>query len=188
MIALGVGVTVVLALIWQAIVSPYLDHLDDLKKQYTTAVSQQTDILTLFGRRAHLQKVWTDIKNGGLKSNSSDAASQLQHAVIDWENASGVTETSFKPERSTDADQFSILSLHLTERGTMWSISKLLAKFETATIPVRVNEVQITPEKEGTDDLILQLSISTVCEKVEPAGTALAESDSPTKDMEKETE
>ncbi len=163
LIAVGLSVTIALAIVWESAVSPYFDRLDELDAQYKTASDKRDEMLTLFARRKKLAEVWTEIKQGGLKSNASDAASQMQHAVIDWENASGVTETAFKPERTSDADQFSILSYRLTERGSMWAISKLLAKFETATIPVRVNEVQITPEKEGTDNLTLQLSISTLC-------------------------
>jgi hypothetical protein len=177
-IAIGLGATILLVIIWQSAVSPYFDRLDDIQKQYSSAVDQQNSVLTLFSRRKKLQTVWTDILKGGLKSNASDAASQMQHAVIDWENAAGVNETAFKPERTVDADQFSILSYRLTERGSMWSIAKLLAKFETATIPVRVNEVQITPEKEGTDALLLQLSISTLCQRPAAPVSTVAENNS----------
>jgi hypothetical protein len=34
---------------------------------------------------------------------------------------------------------------------------------ETATIPVRVNEMQINAPKEGSDDLSIRLSFSTLC-------------------------
>ena len=162
-IATGLGATIALLIVWEVVVSPYFDRVEDVDKQYATAIGQQADISSLFNKRERLKTDWTEITQGGLKSNASDAASQLQHAIIDWESASGVTETTFKPERTTDADQFSVLSYHLTESGSTWAIAKLLAKFESAPIPVRVNDVQITPQKEGTDDLLLQLSVSTLC-------------------------
>ncbi len=45
----------------------------------------------------------------------------------------------------------------------MRAASRLLWSLETASIPVRVTEMHITPRKEGTDDLSVQLSISTLC-------------------------
>jgi hypothetical protein len=44
----------------------------------------------------------------------------------------------------------------------MRSIARLTWALETAQIPVRVNEMTITPRKEGTDDLQIQLSVSTL--------------------------
>ncbi len=162
-IAIGLGAVVLLVIVYESVLSPYFDRVDEIDKQTLSAVNQQNDINMLFERRKKLKTVWTEITKGGLKSNASDAASQLQHAIIDWETASGVTETAFKPERTSEADQFSVLSYHLTESGSTWAIANLLLKFENATIPVRVNDVQITPQKEGTDDLLLQLSVSTLC-------------------------
>ena len=40
---------------------------------------------------------------------------------------------------------------------------KLLWSLETATIPVRVNDMQVTPRREGTDDLTIRLSVSALC-------------------------
>ena len=57
---------------------------------------------------------------------------------------------------------------------TMLSIANLLWSMETATIPVRVNDLQILPRKEGTNDLTLQLTVSTLCLLPEPARTAVS--------------
>ena len=46
--------------------------------------------------------------------------------------------------------------------GTVKQIGNFLYKIQTASIPVRVTDVQVNSKKEGTDDLIIQIGISTV--------------------------
>ncbi len=51
----------------------------------------------------------------------------------------------------------------------MWDI-------ETATVPIRLTDVQVAPRKEGTDDLSIQFGVSTLCQRqVTPKPAAAAQ-------------
>ena len=51
----------------------------------------------------------------------------------------------------------------------MPQVARMLAAIETAGIPIRVNDMTITPQKEGTDDLSVRFNLSALCQP--PADT-----------------
>jgi hypothetical protein len=170
-IAIGLGVTVLLVVIWSVAVSPYLDAIDGINSSIKTAQNKWEDDTSVFNHRKRLEKVWTEITNGGLTADQSRAETQALNAASDWAYAAGVNITALKSERTTDEGPFLIISFHVTGNASTPAIKRMLYSFETATIPVRVNDMQITPRKEGTDDLTIQLSLSTLCLKPDqPAG------------------
>jgi hypothetical protein len=170
-IALGLGVTVLLVILWSVVLSPYLDAISVIKDGIKTSQKQWDDDNSVFSHRKHLEKVWTEITNGGLTADQSKAETQALNSASDWAYAAGVNITALKSERTTDAGPFLIIGFHVTGTASMSAIKRMLISFETATIPVRVNDMQITPVKEGTDNLTIQLSLSTLCLKPDqPAG------------------
>jgi hypothetical protein len=122
-----------------------------------------------------LIKVWNEITNDGLTGDQSKAETQALNNASDWAYAAGVNITALKSERTSEAGPFLIISFHVTGNASMSAIKRMLISFETAKIPVRVNDMQITPRKEGTDDLTIQLSLSTLCLKPDqiPSKTAV---------------
>jgi hypothetical protein len=164
-IAIGVGVVVGLVVLDQVVLSPYFDAISDLKNQTEAAITKQNENSALFDKQAKLKKVWDDILAGGLKADDSAAESQALNAALDWAQSAGVNITAVKPERTTTANEFEVIGFHLTGNGSTPAIARLLLSFETAAIPVRVDDMTLTPRKEGTDDLTIQLSLSTLCLK-----------------------
>jgi hypothetical protein len=164
-IAMGVGAAVGLFLLDQVVFTPYFDAMSAIADQTDTAVAKQKENTALFDRQTRLKKVWTDITQGGLKADDSAAESQALNAALDWAQAAGVNITAVKPERTTVANEFQVIGFHLTGNGSTPAMARLLYSFETASIPVRVDEMQLTPVKEGTDSLKIELSLSTLCLK-----------------------
>jgi hypothetical protein len=103
------------------------------------------------------------MQKGGLKVDPSQAESQALHAVLDWAGAADLNLASLKPERTSQEGKFQVISFSVTGNGSTPAIARLLWAMETATIPVRVNDMQITPRREGTDDLSVRFSISALC-------------------------
>jgi hypothetical protein len=164
-IAIGLGVTVLLAVLWSVVLSPYLDAIGAIKKDLATEQTKFDADSSVFSHRKHLEKVWKEITDGGLTADQSRAETQALNNASDWAYAAGVNITALKSERTADAGPFLIIGFHVTGNASMSAIKRMLISFETATIPVRVNDMQITPRKEGTDDLMIQLSLSTLCLK-----------------------
>jgi hypothetical protein len=175
-IAVVTIVAAVLFLLYTFVLSPLSDQYADIAGKRDKVATQLADADRLFVKQRGLQKIWTEIQAGGLKANRSQAESQAQQAALDWARQAGISVVSLKPDRDTQENQFQIISFHLTGTGSMLSISRMLMSLEKARIPVRLNDMQITPKKEATDDLSVQLSISTLALLPEAPKSATANS------------
>ena len=171
-IAIGVGGAIALYGLNSAVLDPYFSKLDLINTQTDTARQQLADRADLFTRQSELKKVWSSMTRSGLTSDPSAADSQSARAVLTWIGESGVAVTNTKTDRTTDENQFQILGDHFTCTGDTQQVTKLMWDLETATIPIRLTDVQITPRKEGTDDLTIQFGVSTLVRSTAADGTA----------------
>lgn len=172
-IAIGVIAAVGLFVLNQFLYVPYSDARSAMLADREKVDQQLRAATDLFDKQRKYGPIWTDLKKNGLKTDRGRAESQAQQAVLDWAKSAGVSVASVKPERDQQQNQFQIISFHVTGNGTMFSLSRLLHSVETAKIPVRLNDLQIAPRKEGTDDLTMQISVSTLAlmpETAKPAG------------------
>jgi|KBSMisStandDraft_5_1062788.scaffolds.fasta_scaffold734828_2 hypothetical protein len=162
-IGLATAAAVALLALDSFALTPYVARRDAIAAGRADAVRQLSDAASLTERQTKLRPIWTELQKGGLKVNPSQAESQTIQAVIDWAKAAGIELAALKPERSSQEGQFQVISFNVTGTGSMQAASKLLWSIETATIPVRVNDMQVTPRREGTDDLSIRLSVSALC-------------------------
>jgi hypothetical protein len=183
-IAIALGATLLSLGIYYLAVQPYLDSLAQIDQDYQTQLRSWNDHLSLVNRRVELEKKWDEIKRGGLSSDQSLAEGQAWNKVADWANAAGVQITSLKSDRNTDAAPFQIIGFHVIANGSIPTFAKLLNSFETATIPVRVDEIQITPRREGTDELQIRMSVSTLCLQPEAGKTGKTSDENTTAEVQ----
>jgi Type II secretion system (T2SS), protein M subtype b len=163
-LGIGVGAIVALAAGWYFMLSPYIDRRAEISDKQADTDTKLQDARTLFRKQTKLRAEWSKMKAGGLKSDPSEADSQVQHALRDWSQECGISNLSVKRERDTTERNFLAVSFHLTGSGSQSAVAKLLWAIETAPMPLRVDEVQLMPrQKEGVDDLQLQLTLSTLC-------------------------
>lgn len=175
-IAIGAVSAIAVLVLDQVVLSPYFAKRTAIADQRSQILEEMDKANDLFARQRQLRKIWAEMQKGGLKADASEAESQALRAVLDWAQGAGVNLAALKPERSTQEGKFQIISFHVTLTGTVASMSRLLWSMETATLPVRVNDMQVTPRREGTDDLSVQLSVSTLCllpDADKPAKTAV---------------
>lgn len=174
-------VTLSLLGVYQFVVTPYFDHRKTIAEERKKLDDEKETASHLFSRQDRLRKVWTEIQKGGLKTDPSEADSQVYNALLNWAATAGVDVPALKPDRSMQEGKFQINSYHVMLSGPLRAMSRMLWAVETANIPVRVNEIQIRPQKEGTDDLSVQLSVSTLCllpDSVKSGKTAVSSADS----------
>jgi hypothetical protein len=111
-------------------------------------------------RKGHL---WAEMQNNGLRRrDAAEAESQVLNSIREWAQDAGMSLSSVKPERTEKEKDFAKSTFRATGTGGMSQISRFIWHLETATIPLRVSDVQINSRKEGTDDLTVQLGISTI--------------------------
>jgi hypothetical protein len=163
------GSAVVLFILYQVVLSPYFDALDAVDKQTADAIEKQNENTDLFDRQASLKKVWTAVKKD-LKADDSAAETQALGSALDFAQNAGVNITATKTERSIVVNEFVVTPFHISGLGSTPAIARLLYSFETASIPIRIEELSLTPVKEGTDNLKIELTLSTLSAK--PAADA----------------
>lgn len=162
-IAIGVAAALGLLLLDRFVLTPYVTLRDSIAKEQSRAVDDLANADLLFSHQRQLRKVWARMQEGGLKTDPSQAESQALGALLDWTRWAGVNLAALAPERTVQQDRFRVISFSVKVTGPMAAMSRLLWAMESATIPVRVTELRINPQREGVDDLSMQMSVSTLC-------------------------
>lgn len=181
-IALGTGAVVVLGLVYWLAWQPYSDSLDALENQKADLIKQRDQGQLLLIRKRNLTPVWNTMRSGGLRNDASTAESQFYAAMVFWAQHARTSDPSFKtdppkPDKDAAANGFQEVTFHVSVTGTLSQISDLLWSVETATIPLRVLDIQLTPKKDGMDStaspLSAQISIATLSMLPQAEPTAL---------------
>ena len=162
---IAAGVLLGLFLLQYLAITPFLNYRSQIQADLVLANRNSDAAQVLFTRQRNHEKQWQALLASSLKVTASEAESQVLHSVRDWAQDSGLGLESLKPEhlaREKDAAVQEI-AFRASGSGPMSAIARMLWRLETASVPLRVNSIQITPRKEGTDDLAVQLSISTIC-------------------------
>ena len=168
-IAIGVLVTVVLMALYYLAYQPY-------SAEHAQVLSDQDDITTKLNhadlikrREKKLRPVWADMQKGGLNVDPAQAERQTLEALNVWARDAGFALVTYKPEKTTPDGIFEVVGITASGTGSMPQVARMLASIEMAGIPVRVNDLSITPQKEGTDNLTVRFGLSALCQP--PAGT-----------------
>ena len=175
-IAIGSAAAIGLLVVNWLVLDPYAEQNERTHADLSSVNSKLNQAEVTFAAQKRLQGIWSEMQAGGLKADASQAESEALNAIIELTQYSGVTLTVLKPERTTTEGKFQVIAFSVTASGSMRQISQLIYNLETATIPVRVTELQLTPRHEGTDDLSVRLSVSTLCmlpDSEKPRATAV---------------
>jgi hypothetical protein len=162
-IAIIAGSCLALVLLYTMMIGPYFTRRGEIAADIDKANVEQAQADALFRDQAKMRKIWKEMLAGGLSNTPSEADSQLQLALDKWAEECGVNVSSLQNQQSTPEGKFLQIRFHLTGTGPLATISNLLWRIETTSMPLRISEIQIVPRKEGVDDLQFQLVVSTLC-------------------------
>jgi len=179
-IAVALGAALGVLALDHFVINPYTSFYEQLAKDKQKVGEDQHANHVLFDQHRDLQKVWNAMLTGGLKRTRAEAEQQMIDTVVEWAQESGVGRLSWKPERTVTDKGFEQISYHATGTGPMAAVARLLWRLETAPIPLRVQDVNLSSHTEGTDDLQLSMSISTIsmipgAEREQDRGRAVAD-------------
>jgi hypothetical protein len=163
-IAIGVLAAVVLMILYYVAFQPYSDARAQVVTDLTKVRGDLEHADTTFSRERKLRPVWNDMQKGGLNVDPAQAERQTLEALNVWARDAGLTLVTYKPERTTQEGTFQVVGISASGTGSMPQVARMLASIETAGIPVRVNDMTLTPAKEGTDDLTVRFSLSALCQ------------------------
>ncbi|MFI5001925.1 MAG: hypothetical protein ACHQK9_18750 [Reyranellales bacterium] len=143
-------------------VEPLLAAKSDLDQKIAEKKDEASKERKLIAESRSKGPLWSTMQNNGLRrQDASEAEAPLLSSVRDWATEARMVLVSVKPERSDKEKDFQKLTVRVTGNGRMSEISWFLWRIQTATIPAKVSDMQLSAHKEGTDELTLQVGIST---------------------------
>ena len=142
--------------------TPYTDERARVSKALDEAVKKEDKAQRLLRARARTDSQWKTLLDQGLKTDPAAAESQALHYMRTWADSSRVDFQSLKPDRVARSGDFQQIRIQATGTTTTAAFAKLLSQIETATIPMKVNDLRLTSRKEGNDDLSFAMSVSTI--------------------------
>ena len=162
-VAIAVGAAVAIFALDRYLLSPYLSRLEKVRvdqQEATLTLDQQSK---LFREQRQLRKVWSEMRSGGsLVSDSFQAEAQLMQALQTLADETGVKVSGRKAEQPVREGDFYRTGVQFGGTGSTASISKFLWRLETAPLPIRVSEMTLRSRQENTDNLTVNLNVSTL--------------------------
>ena len=144
--------------------SPYTAERERLSIEFNSASQKLAEDRHVLQKQRQARRDWAELQSGGLQSDPSEMERQMQHWLNGWAQESGLGNLSLRTDRTAaQHGGFVQVTVHAAGTGPVAAVAKLLWRMEAAPVPVRVNDVQINPAKEGSDQVQLQLNVSAVC-------------------------
>jgi len=164
-IAITLGAVVALVLLYTFGIEPYFSSRTQAQESLENADRGLKQAESLFQREKRLRPVWAHLTENGLTATPSDAQAQLLNSLNTWIQESGIALSSMHPDRPAPEKEkeFIRVGVKLSGTGPMSAVAKLMFRLETAKIPLNVEDMQINQRKDGTDDLQITVSLSTLC-------------------------
>jgi hypothetical protein len=179
-IVIGTLVALGLLVLDRLVFSPLLESRSVTEAERANLAAKVSQSQALADRRGQMDSRWRAMVQAGMKEDPAEAESQIVNALSDWARESGLPPLSFpRLERQAEKRPLPEIVIQATGTGDMRGVARLLWRIQTAAIPIKVTEAQITARKEGADDLTFQLRLSTLHSpppsSAAPAATARAD-------------
>jgi len=185
LIIVAAAIVVALLVLDRYAVTPLLDYRDGVEVQKQRLLGETQRATALLAHKRQIAPTWKEITATSLKRDPTEAESQILHAVQNWSAEAGLKLTSLKPERLIEKKSLREISFQAAGTGSMSAVVRFLRSVETAKVPIRVKELQLGSRKEGSDDLTLQLRVSTLYMAAQtPASSEAAAPPAPTGERE----
>ncbi|HEY7087385.1 MAG TPA: hypothetical protein VH518_04800 [Tepidisphaeraceae bacterium] len=173
-IGIAVGAVVGLFALDRLAVSPLMAEREDLLTQIESAENSRNQAKSLIQSKPVLDRQLADIVSRGLTQDQSQAESQLLNNLREWGQEAGLDIATLKPSGAPLAvikpggkpnekeKAFLRITCRATGTGGMQQVGRFIFRIQTSSIPVRITDLSINSRKEGTDDLELNLGLSTI--------------------------
>jgi hypothetical protein len=167
-IVIGTVVLVAGAVLYWAALAPLWDRLTAVRAEKNKLAAQLRDDKEKIAASRRLTKEWKQQFESGkkidVKRDWAAADSQLLTDMDSWAKTAdaGVKLIQLTPVRTSDKGRLQQVAWEITGAGTWRSLINLLWKIETARVPIRLGELQISARRDGIDDLTAVFKVSTL--------------------------
>ncbi|HEV2296160.1 MAG TPA: hypothetical protein VGR35_20115 [Tepidisphaeraceae bacterium] len=156
------GIVVGALMLYQFVIDPKLVQIEQLESDINRASAELDQAQRLFDMSRSANRRLAEMAGSGLRRTDASAESELLNRTRQWAQEAGISGWGIKRERTEKERDFNKITFRANGTGGMRQIGKFLYHLQTADIPVRVADMTINSRKDGTDDLAIVLSISTI--------------------------
>jgi len=160
LLLIAAGACVAFLVLKWLIISPLIaswhrraDHIADLRKSLA-------DGDMLIRRQDSIRSQWDRMSTNALSSTPTVAERQLFDAFDRWVRASGVTESSFKPELKPTDDNYSVMECRAEVTGNSQAVGKFLDNMKADPMGARLQSLELTARDDTGSQLSLVLEMS----------------------------
>ena len=148
----------------QLITGPAFERMEKLDADIALAGQELENANQLFGSSRRANRDWKEIAGDAMSrgGNEGDPESRVLNSVRQWAQDEGMRLPSVIPQPAQLEKGFNKIVLRATGSGTMAQVGRFLYRVQTATMPVRITDLQINSAKEGTDELSVTFGIATI--------------------------
>ncbi len=144
------------------VVEPFMAAQDDLRMQQEKVTASLRTAQGIFDNRHRVNEAWQELTSTALQSTASKAESSTLHALTEWAAGARVNLESHKSDTPVQVGDFQQIRITVTGSGSMAGLSRLIWDIETGSVPLQLGELRIQSRQDGTDDLGLQLTVTTL--------------------------
>jgi Tfp pilus assembly protein PilO len=160
LLTFGAILTVVILLGDRVIISP----LTRAWKERTARVAKLTESIkqgaVLMERERIIHDRWHSMQTNALPNDTSKAENLVMNAIGRWELESGVRFNSLKPQPKRNADDYMTIECRIDATGTLESMTKFVYNLETDSLPIKVEELEVTSRDTAGQQISLIMRIT----------------------------
>ncbi len=140
---------------------PVKTRLDDMEAQRTRLKGEVDEANDLLDFQKRKQGEWKTLMSDGLR-NASEVESRISRALTDWSNRTRISLSSIKPEREVSEKGLQEMVFTVAGKGSLEAVAQLLWEIETASLPVKIKDIQIGSSSDSGESMSLQLHLSAL--------------------------
>lgn len=162
MILIAAIVAVVMLIGDKFIVGPIGTRREEIKARKLELQAELQNAQLLFTRQKLMERKWKMLLSDGLR-NDAEAESKVARALDEWSNNAMLTLNSVKPERVASDKGLKEMTFVVAGMGTLEAVSRFLWQIETASMPIKVMDMQVGSTNDTGQSMSLQLRLSALC-------------------------
>jgi len=143
------------------VVKPIKTRLEQTEVTKQQLLAELNQAQSLFERRRLLERKWKTVLSDGLRSGA-EAESRIARALDQWSSQARLTLSSVKPERVASDKGLQEMTFTVAGRGNMYAVAQFLWQVETASLPIKVKDMQLGSTSEGGESMSLQVRLSAL--------------------------
>jgi Tfp pilus assembly protein PilO len=143
------------------IIEPVQTRLTDMEAQRTQLLGELEEADLLLDNQRRMQAKWKELMSEGLR-NASEVEGRVSSALTEWSNRAGLSLSSIKPDRGVSEKGLQEMIFTVAGKGSLDAVAQFLWQIETASLPVKIKDMQIGSSSDAGESMSLQLHLSAL--------------------------